>query len=33
LLYALLAAVGSSLFGDAQWRESTLVLLIYAVIW
>ena len=33
LLYALLAAAGSMLFGDAQWRESALVLLIYAVIW
>lgn len=33
LVYSVLACIGAWLFGDAQWRESALVLLVYALAW
>ena len=33
LVYALLGCLGAWIFGDAQWREAALWLLIYALAW
>lgn len=33
LVYAVLACIGTWWFGDAQWRESAMVLLFYASAW
>lgn len=33
LVYSVLACIGAWRFGDAQWRESALMLLLYALVW